>query len=800
VETLVQDLRYAARVLAKNPGFTLIAVLTLGLGIGANTALFSVVNAVLLQSMPYPHREQLIAFRGGQSWPDLSDIQQQAHTFDKIGAFAVWQFDLVGKGEPRLTDAALVSLDLFSALGVNAASGRTFSTADDLINGPRLVVVSDHFWKETLSGRTDAVGSAVTLSGNSYTVIGIMPAGFRLPTGTAEVYVPFRVGYPEAAPYRGVHMHSAVARLKAGVSLAQAQAELDIIAKVLGQAHPDENRDRRFVALSLQERFTGNVRPALLMLFGATALVLLIASANFANLLLSRTARRRQEMAVRAALGAARSRLLRQLVTESALLAVLGGIAGLIFAYWGQHALMVLKPKNLANVPPFTIDRAVLGFGLLTALATGCLCGLLPAIELNSTAGRNGSLRERITAASGSFAANVRQALIIAELALSLVLLCGAGLLLRSLLHVQGVNPGFNAEGLMTAHISLQQKQYDDVVSQDRFFSQLLDNLKATPGVDSASLVTELPLSGNYISHNFLIEGRPRPPEGAEPEAATNLITPEYFKTMQIPVLAGRVFTESDREGSAPAAIINESFAKQFFAGEDPLGKQVRYARAKGTYWMRIVGVVADTKDLGLDEDEGPAIYTPMMQKQEQWRRYASIVVRAKRGDPLALTPSVKQAVWQIDRQIPVTSVYAESYLLDQSIGPRRINTVLLSAFACVALLLAVIGLYGVISYATAQRTREIGVRMALGARRADVVLMVFREGVRLAIAGVAVGCIAALLSARLLSSLLFNVKPLDAISFAAGSMLLVLTALLATLIPARRAASVDPMVALRTE
>ena len=799
MDTLVQDLRYAVRILLKNPAFTLIAVLTLALGIGANTALFSVVNAVLLRPMPYSHPEQLYALKGGQSWPDLYDIQQQAHSVDKIGAYAPWQFDMVGSGEPKLVDAALVSLDLFPALGVNAQSGRTFSSADDLIGGARVVVVSNRFWKENLGSRADVIGSAFTLSSNSYTVIGVMPESFRLPTRNAEIYVPFRVGYPEAAPYRGVHMQSGVVRLRPEATASQAQAELDIIAGVLAQAHPDENRDRKFIAVSLQDRITGNIRPALLMLFAATAVVLLIASANFANLLLSKTARRRQEIAIRMALGAARTRLVRQLITESTLLAIVGGIAGLVLAYWGQHALVMLKPKDLGNIPPFTIDKWVLAFATVVSLLTGCLFGLLPAIELNSSVG-GGSIRESITVAQSRLANRLRQALIVGELALSLVLLCGAGLLLRSLWRVQGVNPGFNPEGVVVSHIWLQQKQYDAADVQNRFFTLLLDNLRSIHGAESVSLVTELPLSGNYISHNFLINGKPRPPEGAEPEAATNLITSDYFKTMQIPVLAGRAFTDTDREGAPPVAIINDSMAREFFAGENPIGHQVRFGRSKTPYWMTIVGVVADTKDLGLDEDEGPAIYTPMMQKQEQWRRYSFLAVRSKGGDPFALVPEMKQAVWSLNSQIPVTSVFLESHLLDESIGPRRINTMLLITFAVIALLLAVIGLYGVISYAMAQRTREIGIRMALGARREDVVLMVFREGLRLAVIGVALGCIATLASARLLSSLLFNVKPLDAMSFVGGSIVLVLTAFLATFLPARRAASVEPVVALRHE
>ena len=803
MDTLYQDVRYALRILAKTPAFTVVAVLTLALGIGANTALFSVVNAVLLRSMPYPGTDRLIALKGGQSWPDLSDIEQQSHTIDKIGAFGIWQFDLVGKGEPRLVDGALISLDLFPVLGIKAELGRVFGTSDDLIGGARTAVVSHRFWKETLGGRSDVVGSAVTLSGNSYTVIGVMPADFRLPTGSAEIYVPFRVGYPEAAPYRGVHMNTALARLAPGTSIAQAQAELNVIAEGLAKVHPDENRDRKFIAESVQTKFTGNIRPALLMLFAATAVVLLISSANFANLLLSKTARRRQEIAIRMALGAARARILRQLVTESVLVALLGGIAGLLLAYWAQHALTVLKPKDLANVPAFTISGTVLGFAVIVSLLTGAIFGLLPAVEVNYVRRQGSSLRERLSASRGKLATRLRQTLIVGELALSLILLCGAGLLLRSLWRVQGVDPGFNPQNVLTGHIWLQPKHYENTAVQNRFFAQLTDNLNAVPGIESAALVTELPLSGNEISHNFLINGRPRPPEGAEPEAATNLISPGYFHTMQIPMLAGRVFSDADREGSTPVAIVNESMARQFFAGESPMGKQICYARhAPNTplYWMTIVGVVADTKDLGLDMDEGPAIYTPVLQKQEQWRRYSFLVIRARNGDPMAFAGAMKQAVWNVNAQVPVTPISPLSGMLEQSLSPRRINALLLGTFAAAALLLAIIGLYGVISYAVAQRTREIGVRMALGAQREHVIQMVFREGLQMALLGSILGMAGALVGGRLISSLLFQVPPFDVATFIAGAVLLGATAVLATLIPARRAASVDPVKALRYE
>ena len=800
MDTLFQDIRYAFRMLAKTPAFTIVAVLTLALGIGANTALFSVVNAVLLRSMPYPRTDRLIALKGGQSWPDLFDIQQQSHTIDKIGAFGIWQLDLIGSGEPHLVDGALISLDLFPLLGVKPEAGRVFGSSDDLIGGAHIALVSHSFWKETLGGRADAIGSAVTLGGNSYTVIGIMPPEFRLPTGNADVYVPFRVGYPEAAPYRGVHMHTALARLAPGASTAQAQAELNVIADGLAKAHPDENRDRRFIAQSLQTRFTGNIRPALLMLFAATAVVLLISSANFANLLLSKTARRRQEIAIRMALGAARVRILRQLVTESVLVALLGGVAGLLLAFWSQHALTVLKPKDLANVPPFTISGTVLGFAVVVSLLTGAIFGLLPVVEINYVKRQGSSLRERLSASQGKLATRLRQTLIVGELALSLILLCGAGLLLRSLWSVQGVDPGFNPQDVLTGHIWLQQKQYESTEVQSRFFAQLTDNLKAIPGIESAALVSELPLSGNYLPHNFLIDGRPRPSQGAEPEAATNLISPGYFHTMQIPVLAGRIFTNADREGSIPVAIVNASMAQQFFAGENPVGKQIRYAREKIPHWMTIVGVVADTKDIGLDQDEGPAIYTPVLQKQEQWRRYSFLVIRTRNGNPMAFAGAMKQAVWDLNAQVPVTPISPLSKMLAQSLSPRRINALLLGTFAAAALLLAVVGLYGVISYAVAQRTREIGVRMALGARREDVIQMVFREGLRLAFFGVVLGMAGALAGGKMISTLLFGVQPFDITSFFAGAVLLGATAVLATLIPARRAASVDPVKALRYE
>jgi putative ABC transport system permease protein len=812
LETLAYDLRFGARMLFRNPGFTVVAVLTLALGIGANTAIFSVVNAVLLRPLPYAHPQDLVTLRSNQSWPDLHDIQQQARSLEKIGAFANWQFDLLGNGEPEQVQAALVSLDLFDTLGVAPALGRTFSTADDQPGNARVVVISHGFWQRKLGGDRAAIGRGITLTGNTYTIAGVMPAGFRFPSGDAEIWVPFRAGYPEAAQARGVHMQYSIARLKPGVTRAQAQSELDAIAQGLAKLYPEENRGRRYIALPLQQRVTGNIRPALLVLFGAVGFVLLIASLNFANLLLAKASTRTAEAQVRAALGATPGRLVRQFLTESLLISLLGGAAGLALGSYGIRLLLLLKPQDLPAIAAVNIDSTVLLFTVGVSLLTGCLFGLFPILQVILPRSAAGLKTGKAVSSQSRGTVRLRQAMIVGELAISLMLVCGAGLLIRTLWQLQNVDPGFNAQGVMTARVWLPQDRYAEIGPQNQFYSQLEQQLARQPGVQSAALVTELPLGGNHIPHNFVVAGRAPLAIGTEPEAETNLVSSAYFSTLQIPLRQGRFFTEADREGAPLVAIVNEAMVRQYFAKEDPLGAQLYFARDDKHTHFTIVGVVADVKESGPDQDAEPAIYTPLMQKQEPWRRWAAIVLRANEAStndvrsnatgsneaPAALAQTIKNAVWAVNPRIPVNKVGPLSGLLAGSLAPRRFNTVLLAIFAATALALAMIGVYGVVSYTVAQRTQEIGVRIALGASALNVFWMVLKQGLGMTALGIVLGIAGSFAAGRALVSLLFGVSSRDLLTFTATAVLLTIVALLATYIPARRAAKVDPMVALR--
>lgn len=799
METLLQDLHYGTRMLAKSPAFTLVAVLTLALGIGANTAIFSVLNGVLLRPLPYPQPDRLISLDGGQSRPDLEDFQRQSHTISALGGFADWSFDLLGKAEPEQVKADLVSLNLFQALGVAPALGRVLSEQDDLLGGAPVVVLSHHFWMQRLGADPRVIGHSLNLTGKSYTVVGVMPATFALPRGQAEIFVPMRVGYPEAANERGVHFQYAIGRLAPNASRQQAQAEVDAIGKRLGEMYPEENRDRHFSVVSLHERVVRNVRGTLLLLLGAVGFVLVIASANFANLLLARAAARREEVQTRLALGAAPLRLVRQLLTESLLLGWIGGVVGLGFAFLLLQLLLAAKPKQLPSLANISLDLNVLGFAVLVSSVVGVLFGLFPAIDVVGAAKRSG-IQQRIAEAKQSRSNLFRQTLIVSEVGLCVMLLCGSGLLIRSLLGLQNVSPGFEPAGVLTAQLWLRENHYHDIAPQDRLLTNVLDGVQHLPRVQSASLVTELPLSANHLSHDFIIAGRPPIPVGSEPDAETNLISPEYFQTMQVPLLKGRTFTKDDRIGSPLVAIINESMARQFWKGEEPLGARIRYARGRDMVWMTVVGVVADVRANGLDQPDDPTIYTPIFQKQEEWRRWATIAVRSSGPQPMQLAQAVKQKVWTFDSQIPLVEIQPMSWYLEESLAERRFNTLLLGVLAAVSLALAMTGVYGVISYTVAQRTREFGIRMALGAMTSDLLRMVLVGALRIIVTGAAIGFIAALLVTRLLSGLLFGVTSRDPLTFSGTALLLLIVGLFAAIVPARRASKVDPLVALRYE
>ncbi|HEV2915211.1 MAG TPA: ABC transporter permease [Pyrinomonadaceae bacterium] len=795
--TLLQDLRYGFRMLLRRPMFTIVAVLTLTLGIGANSAIFSVVNALLLQPFPYPSAERLVTMRSNQSLPDVLDIQALSRSFEEVGGLTLQALDLTGAGEPVQVQAGLVTAGFFNVLGAQPIIGRTISAEEERTGGERVVVLSYGLWQRQFGGDANLVGKTIPLSGNDYTVVGIMGKDFDLPRGDPELYAPLRVVNPIAANFRGVHFLRTYWRLRPGVTISQAQAEMASIDQRLEQQYPDENKGRRRQLQTLHELVAGDTRPALLVLFGAVGLVLLIACANFANLLLARAASREREVVIRAALGAGRRRLIRQMLTESVLLSLLGGAGGLLFALWGIDLLQSLKPANLPRLSHVGIDARVLLFTLAVSVLTGLVFGLVPALNatrLNVNEALKEGGRSNTAGVSRHRFSNL---LVVSELALALVLLVGAGLLIKGFWRLRAVEPGFAPEHLLTMRIELPEARYKEIPTQAQFRERALEAINSLPGVEAA-LVSEIPLSGDALNHNFVIEGRPVP-TGEEPELFSRSVAGNYFHAMRIPLLKGRDFTKQDREDAPLVGIINEAMARQYFPEQEPLGARVRWARADKEQWITVVGVVGDVKHFGLDQPEEPAIYTPYAQFRDPWKRWMNVVARSD-GDPATIANMVKAQVWTIDSRIPVTKVHTMTEVMATSVAAQRFNMLLLAIFAGVALSLSAVGIYGVISYSVTQRTHEIGVRMALGARERDVLRMVVGQGLKLILVGVALGVTGAFALTRLMSSLLFGVSAVDAPTFLAVSALLSAVALLACYIPARRAMKVDPMVALRYE
>jgi putative ABC transport system permease protein len=795
---LLQDLRYGTRLLIKRPGFTLIAITTLALGVGANTAIFSVVNAVLLRPLPYPDSERLVTMRSNQSVPDLEDIKAQSHAFEFMGGSVLQALDFTGEAEPLQVQAALCNEDLFDALGVKAAIGRTISTDEARFGGDRVVVLSHAFWQRHLGGDAGVIGKTIPLSGNSYAIVGVMPSGFTMPQQTPDVWAAVRVVNPLAAKFRGVHFLRTYLRLKQGTSLEQAKAEMESIDRWLSDKEPAENKDRRTVFIPLHERVVGNTRPALLVLLGAVGLVLLIACANFANLLLARAASREQEFVVRAALGAGRGRLVRQLLTESVLLSLIGGAVGLLLARWGVDLLLAFKPANLPRLSEIGIDLRVLAFTLSVSVATGLLFGLVPALSATRL-NLNEALKEGGRGATGSAARQrVRSVLVVSEIALALVLLIGAGLLIKSFWRLQSVDPGFNSGNLLTMRVELPEARYREIPKQTVFRQRVLEAVNSLAGVQAA-MISELPMSGDLLTHNFVIDGRDPLAPGDEPELVTRSVSRDYFETMGIPLLAGRSFSVQDNADAPMVAVINQSMVREYFSNQDPIGARFRWARGNQATWITIVGVVGDVKHFGFERAEQPAAYTAYEQLDQPWKRWMTLVIRSN-TDQAALLAQVKRQLWTVDGQVPVTRVRSMTEVMSASLAEQRFNMALLGIFAAVALTLAAIGIYGVMSYSVTQRTHEIGVRIALGADRSDVVTLVLRQGLVLTAIGVVTGLATALALTRVMSSLLFGVSATDPVTFAIISVLLGGVALVACFVPARRATKVDPMIALRSQ
>jgi putative ABC transport system permease protein len=798
METLLKDIRYGVRSLLKRPAFTTVGVITLGLGIGLNTAIFSVINAVLLRPLAYAEPARLMTFRSNQSAPDLIDIQAQSHAFSSFGGEVKQPLDYTAGSEPVQFQIGQVTGGYFETLGVQAERGRVINAEDDKSGGPFVVVLGQRLWRKQFASDPQIVGKTIPLSGNVYTIIGVMPAGFASPRDTIEAWTPVHVSNPLAANFRGVHFLRTYGRLAPGVSVEQARAEMQVIDKTLAQQHPADNKNRASVLIPLQERIVGQSRQSLLVLFAAVSLVLLIACANFANLLLARAAEREREFVIRTALGAGRWRLIRQLLTESVLVSLAGGAIAFLLAIWATNLLIALKPENLPRLDEIGVDSRVLAFTFGVSLMTGIIFGLLPAW----TASRNligEALKEGgRSATAGGARQRMRSTFVVVELAIALILLVGAGLLIKTFWNLRSVEPGFNPDHLLTMRVELPEARYTEVAKQTRFRTQALESINSLPGVHAA-MVSELPLSGDSLDHDFVIDGRPPLAPGDEPSLETRSVMGDYFRTMQIPLRRGRDFGPGDFADKAPmVGIANDMLVRQYFANEDPLGKRIRWARDPEIHWITIVGVVGDVKHFGLDLPEQPALYSPYTQINP-WKRWMAIAARTQ-ANPESMAQTVKQQIWKIDSALPVTEVKSMNDVAAASFAARRFNMLLLAIFAGLALVLAAVGIYGVMSYAVTQRTQEIGIRMALGARASDVLRLVIKNGMTLTLLGVVIGVAGAIALTRLLTTLLFGVTPTDKPTFIVVSAVLIAVAFLACYLPARRATKVDPLVALRYE
>lgn len=804
ISDLAQDTRYALRLLRRSPGFTLVSILSLALGIGANTAIFSVINVVLLRPLPYRDSERLVTLwesnrQQGVSRSDVSpanfvDWGAQSQSLEQAAAFRYWGFVLTGQGEPLRALGARVSANLAPLLGIKAVLGRTFLPDEDRFGGHRVVLLSHGFWQRQFGADPNIIGQVLMLNGDLYSIIGILPPRLQLPS--AELWVPLALE-PYAMTQRGNRSLTVLARLKSRVTLAQAQAEMDMIIRGLRQGRADAEASWGVTLVPLQQQLVQRIRPTLLMLLGAVGAVLLIACANMTNLLLGRAAGRRHEMALRTALGADRSRLIRQLLIESLLLALVSGVVGLVLGVWGTDLLILHSPVEVPRASEIGLGRAVLLFALLLSFGTGVGFGLLPALhgsgmDLNASlrVGRNGVVE-------GLGGNRLRNLAVIFEVASAVVLLTVAGLMLRSLFRLQEVELGFHPENVLTMTISLPEPQYADSHRKTAFYAQLLEQVKVLPGVAAAGLVSHLPLAGPPLSADFSVEERPLP-FAAEMSVDLVAVSPDFFHVLGIPLLKGRLFSERDREGAPPVVIINEVLAHQAWPEDQPLGNHLRLGGTIGASQTprEVIGVVGSVRSAGLETEPRPAVYVPL--SQNPWPTM-SVVVRTT-ADPLDLAAPVRRQILAIDPNQPVYRVRTMEQVRETLLAPRQFQLFLLAAYACVALALAATGVYGVMSNAVTLRTHEIGVRMALGARPSDVVRLVVGRGMVLAGLGAVVGLAGAAMLTQLLAGQLYDVPPIDPLTFAGVTGVLVVAALAACYFPAYRAAKVDPLLALRAE
>jgi putative ABC transport system permease protein len=810
---MIQDIRYALRTLAKTPGFAAVGILTIALGIGANTAIFSVVYAALLRPLPYyqpdriltvgetrsqnPIKDQDIA---NTSYPDYLDWTQQAKSFESLGGYQEDQFIYAGAGDPEILEGGQVTANFFATLGVKPALGRNFLPGEDRPNGPKRAMVSHAFWQQRLGANRAAVGETLRLDGNSYTIVGVLQKGFAFaPLNSPPVWVP--INPVDGMTRRNLRWMNIVGRLKAGVTPSQAHSEMNTINARLAAAYPQQNSSVQIVMGTLRGRIVGKVRPLLLTLLGAVSFVLLIACANVAGLFLARGADRRREIAVRMALGAGKGDLIRQFLTESLLLAMAGGALGLLCSQWGVHLMTAIIPKEELAAMPYLksvqIDPAVLAFTFCAAVVTGILFGVAPALQMSRTNVNEGLRDEGRGASAGVEKSRLRDGLVVAEIGLALVLLVGAGLMVKSVGALMHQDPGFDARNLLTFAVGLPDNSYKDDASAVQFEHRFTEKLRALPGVEGVGITSKLPLSGNGNTIRFVLEGRPIA-QGQEDECNIRDASANYFSVMKVPLVEGRYFGATDIAGRPPVLIVNQAFAKAFFRDEDPVGKRIRFTYSPKEPFREIVGVVGNENEGELDEPRAPTLYPAFEQDVDSYMYFA---VRTT-PNPANLISPAREILRGIDPELPLIGPATMEQIIAESpaVFLRKFPSFLIGSFAGLALVLAMIGLYGLVSYSVSRRTREIGIRMALGAQSEDVLQLVLRRGLRLAIFGVVAGLVAAMALTRLMSSLLFGVKPMDMVTYLGGAVALGAVAVVACFIPGRRATNVDPMVALRHE
>ena len=805
-----REVRHAARSLWKTRSFSLVVILTLALGIGANAAIFSVVNAVVLRPLPYHEPDRLVVVWDNLVRHQVKDIVASAleytefrdrnRVFDRMAAYDTQGFNITGIASPERVDGVVVTASLLPMLGAPPALGRVFDERDER-PGVERIVLSYRLWQRLFAGDRGVVGKPVAVDGKNAEVVGVMPAGFHFPDDSVDMWKPLAFDADLLSENnRGSRSYTVLGRLKPGLTVADAQNGMNVVTTGMVQEHPEAYRGGYYTTVrGLQEEIVGGTRRTLLLQLGAVGCVLLIACANVANLLLARGDTRRKEVAIRTALGATRWRIVRQLLTECVLLAVCGGALGLLTAVWGLDVLVSIAPADIPRLGEIALDARVVAFTSIVSLGTGLLFGLVPAVQMSRT-DPGDTLKEGGRSGTTGHRRSFGKVLIVAEVALSLVLLVGAGLLVNSFARVLASAPGFNADRLLTFRIALPESKYGTFDRGDAFYNELYVRLRATPGVRSVGATNAVPLSGFGGDRSFFIEGRAvtRPEDQADEEI--RFVTPGYFTTLQIPILQGREFTERDTLAAPRAAVVNQALVRKFFPNGDAIGRRLSFSQQQPA-WYQIVGVVGAIKHRALDATARPELYVPYSQPLFAGSavRPMFVVVRTD-GDPLAMTGAIRQAVAAVDPDQPVSDVRSMDQRVSQSVGPRRFNMLLLALFAVVALALSAIGIYGVGAYAVAERRREIGVRLALGARGRDVVAMVVRQGVGPALAGAALGIAAAVLLTQLMSGLLYGVTPTDPLTFGAVALVLLLVAIVAAWLPARRATAVDPLITLRSE